>query len=43
MNIINYDEVVAQLDTIGDFLRYATSQFNQAELFFGHGTDNAWD
>jgi ribosomal protein L3 glutamine methyltransferase len=35
--------VAAQLESIADFLRYATSQFNQAELFFGHGTTNAWD
>ena len=39
----NHALVATQLESIGDFLRYATSQFNQAELFFGHGTDNAWD
>ena len=43
MNTINYDDVSAELHTIGDYLRFATSQFNQAELYFGHGTDNAWD
>ncbi len=32
-----------ELLTIRDFLRYATSRFNQAGLYFGHGTDNAWD
>lgn len=31
------------LITIRDFLRYATSRFQQAGLYFGHGTDNAWD
>jgi len=36
-------DVNQQLHTIGDYVRFATSQFNQAELFFGHGTDNAWD
>ena len=32
-----------ELQTIRDFIRYFTSQFNQAKLYFGHGTDNAWD
>ena len=32
-----------ELTTIRDFMRYAVSQFNAAGLFFGHGTDNAWD
>lgn len=37
------DEVLVSLKTIQDFFRYAVSQFNQAELFFGHGNDNAYD
>ncbi len=32
-----------ELITIRDHLRYAVSRFNAAELFFGHGSDNAWD
>jgi ribosomal protein L3 glutamine methyltransferase len=40
---INYSTVSEQLHTIGDYIRFATSQFNQAELYFGHGSDNAWD
>ncbi len=32
-----------ELITIRDYLRYAVSRFNAAQLFFGHGSDNAWD
>ena len=34
---------VQELCTLRDLLRYAVSRFNAADLFFGHGTDNAWD
>lgn len=33
----------SELLTVRDFLRYAVSRFNTAKLFFGHGSDNAWD
>ncbi len=36
-------DILAQLHTIRDFIRYALSRFNEAQLFYGHGTDNAWD
>ena len=29
--------------TVRDHLRYAVSRFTAAGLFFGHGSDNAWD
>jgi ribosomal protein L3 glutamine methyltransferase len=29
--------------TLRDLLRYATSRFNRAQLFFGHGSSNAFD
>jgi ribosomal protein L3 glutamine methyltransferase len=29
--------------TVRDVLRYAVTCFNEAKLFFGHGTDNAYD
>lgn len=32
-----------ELKTIRDFLRFAASRFNEAGLYYGHGTDNAWD
>lgn len=31
------------LHTIRDLMRYAVSRFTAAQLFFGHGCDNAWD
>ncbi len=32
-----------QFSTIRDLLRYAVTRFNSAKLFFGHGTNNAFD
>lgn len=32
-----------ELHTVRDLLRYTVSQFNTAQLNFGHGSDNAWD
>ncbi|MGO2477155.1 MAG: 50S ribosomal protein L3 N(5)-glutamine methyltransferase, partial [Pseudoalteromonas sp.] len=37
------DEAVAELSTLHDWLRWTTSQFASTGIFFGHGTDNAWD
>ncbi len=34
---------LSELHTIRDLTRWAVTQFNAAGLYFGHGTENAWD
>ena len=43
--IDNHDleEAIEQLDSILDMARWAVSRFIEADLYFGHGTDNPWD
>lgn len=35
--------LIDELITVRDWLRWAVSRFNEANLFYGHGTDNAYD
>ena len=35
--------VVEDLATIQDMMRWAYSYFNNSDLYYGHGYDNAWD
>ncbi len=37
------EQAQTELSTLRDLLRFAVSRFNEAQLFFGHGSDNAWD
>ncbi|UVK78831.1 MAG: 50S ribosomal subunit protein L3 N(5)-glutamine methyltransferase [Sodalis sp. Ffu] len=37
------DEVVAEMHTILDMLRWTFSQFKTTQIYYGHGTDNPWD
>ena len=43
MDKIFVEEVVSELLTLQDMLRWTVSRFNAAGLFYGHGTDNSWD
>jgi ribosomal protein L3 glutamine methyltransferase len=38
-----FEQAQEELSTLRDLLRFSISRFNEAELFFGHGSDNAWD
>jgi len=39
----NLLQVSQELVTIRDYIRWAYSRFNAANLYYGHGTDNSWD
>ncbi len=39
----SYLEATARFETVIDFLRFGLSEANTTALYYGHGTDNAWD
>ena len=39
----HFSDAGKDLYTVRDHLRFAVSCFNQANLFFGHGSNNAYD
>ena len=39
----SYTVATQDFHTILDFLRYGISRANATKLYYGHGTDNAWD
>ena len=43
MSDLAHPAALTELVSVRDFIRYAVSRFNGAGLFFGHGSDNAWD
>ena len=38
-----FEQAQNELSTLRDLMRFSVSRFGQAGLFFGHGSDNAWD
>lgn len=43
MDINHFSEASASFRTVRDCFRFAISRFNEAKLFFGHGSENAYD
>ena len=43
MDTNRFSEVTASLKTVRDCFRFAISRFNDAKLFFGHGSEDAYD
>lgn len=37
------EQAVSELRSLLDMVRWSVSQFNEAGLYYGHGTDNPWD
>ena len=39
----HFPRLTEELFTIRDWLRFTVSQFEESDIFFGHGTDNSYD
>ena len=39
----HHPRLTEELHTIRDWLRFTVSQFEESDIFFGHGTDNSYD
>ncbi|MGX5914403.1 50S ribosomal protein L3 N(5)-glutamine methyltransferase [Aliidiomarina sp. Khilg15.8] len=42
MESTNFNELAAELKTIKDWQRYAVTEMNQAQVYYGHGAADAW-
>jgi ribosomal protein L3 glutamine methyltransferase len=43
LNNQNITQISRELMTLRDYVRWGYSQLNAANIYYGHGTDNAWD
>lgn len=41
--MIHYPRLHEEIFTLRDWLRFTVSRFEESDIFFGHGTDNAYD
>jgi ribosomal protein L3 glutamine methyltransferase len=41
--MMHFPRLAEELFTIRDWLRFTVSQFEESEIFFGHGADNSYD
>lgn len=43
MSSNKYEQAFTKLETIRDVFRFSLSEMNRHQLFYGHGTESAWD